>query len=335
MLSSAETTFCENCCQNIDKSKFFLHERMCKSNVQKCSKCNKPFNLADLAEHEKLEHTYIICEFCTSKFTTASFEQHKEVCLDKLIPCKYCELSVAKKEIEEHENICGATTQECPKCGLYVEKKVFHKHVCSGKELGYLNENIKIVNEKDSKMQKKLIKYGLEKNSAKKNKVELKFEQNKPKNEKILQDLYKDDIIDMNLLNTPEEIRNQKHALHEIEKMNNMNKNKKNKKGNKKKEKEDKEEEQINHINIKTKKGKNIKIMKKNNNNKKENKYINDENDDNDIYQKKNLNLHNIKFDLPPDEYMNYNEKMNKYQMEYNLEQQLIEEVIKNSLKEQ
>jgi len=53
------------------------------------------------------------------------------------------------------------------------------------------------------------------------------------------------------------------------------------------------------------------------------------------IFQRKKINLHNIKFDLPPEEYENYNKGKNVYHYDYNnfiLEENMIQEAIKQSL---
>ena len=65
MISDNEKTFCQNCSQYIETSKYFLHERMCSLNVKKCSKCGKVFNIDDLDEHMKSEHSFTICDLCT------------------------------------------------------------------------------------------------------------------------------------------------------------------------------------------------------------------------------------------------------------------------------
>lgn len=298
MLSENQTTLCPNCDQEIENSKYFLHERMCSLNVKKCPKCNKPFNLDDLNEHIKLVHSYAICDLCNNKFPNGEIENHKQNCEYRLVPCKYCELNVFLKELDEHENTCGSTTKKCPKCGLYIEIKKYDNHLCLNKESEYYNENIIINNQEDEKIEKKKIK--LEKNNYKKNKINInnkndkngeknkniikndlydfkdnnkkKFGQKKgkgkAKNDKINNDKNEDnDSLDLNMIYTPEELQNQINALNKYEEMNKINndnnkinddKQKKKKKKNKWKNLDEKEFEK--QTEIKTKKGKKIKI---------------------------------------------------------------------------
>ena len=266
MNSSDEKILCENCSQYIESSKFFLHERMCSLNVKKCPKCNKPFNIDEMDEHIKLEHSYVICDLCGIKCSQGEFEKHKINCSCRLVPCKYCELNVIYQELTEHENICGSTTQKCEKCGLFIEKKFFKNHICQKKESEYLSEHIKIDNNEDIKKEKKNIK-------NKKNKKK-RQQKNIEENEIINKIENNGEDIDMNLMFSSHEILAQIKALNKYEKKKNdennnkMEENKKEKKKNKKKkekEKEDEKEEEI-KINNKKKKGKKsilIKYVKK------------------------------------------------------------------------
>ena len=384
MSSQEETTLCPNCDQNIEKSKFFLHERMCSQNVKKCLKCNKPFNIDDLNEHIKSFHSYTICDLCNIKFPNSELEEHKKNCLYQLIPCKFCELNVLLKELEEHEEICGSTTQQCSKCGLYIAKRNFSNHICLNKETEFFNENIKIDNEEDVKKEKKMIKHGLEKNTYKKNKAKINFinnynindfnkkeEKNKKSNKNEIVDDYifyenkgnknkkkgggkknkkkqdeninidnNENINDIDLKDfyTPQEIKNQIKAFNRFEKINYINNNnddnnkqKKRNKKNKNKEKEKEVKEKENENEIKPKKGKKFKNLKNIKINKNEdNKYFDEE----DYYiGNKNLDLHNIKWDIPPDKFKNYNNvKTYDYGLDYNLEENLLQEAIKLSL---
>ena len=374
MLSQENTTLCPNCDENIESSKYFLHERMCSLNVKKCPKCNKPYNIDDLNDHITSAHSFTICDLCNIKIPNLEIEDHKENCPCKLIPCKYCELSVLLKELEEHENICGSMTEKCSKCGLYIEKRNYAKHVCLNKEIEYFNENIKIDNEEEMKKEKKMIKkekkrikYELEKNTYKankelfdiegknknfekykdfnkkekiENKVGYNYKENKKKKGTIKNsNQLNNDEIDYKEFYTPEEIKDQIQALNRYEKINyisNINNKEKKKKKNKNKEKEDKKEDKKEEIekfntdkNKKGKKGKAQKYLKSN-------KVGNNEYFDEDEYYegKKKINLHDVKWDIPPDKYKNYNNLPN-YDYGYsNLEEKLLQEAIKLSLKE-
>ena len=373
MSSSEETILCPNCDQNIEKAKFFLHERMCSLNVKKCPKCNKPFNNDDLNEHIKSEHTYIVCDLCNIKFPNSIIEEHKINCSCRLVPCKYCELNVMFKELEEHENICGSTTEKCLKCGLYIEKKNIAKHICLDKETEFLNENLKISNNEDEKKEKKKIKRGIEKNSYKKKKVyidfaennrnlnkikenEIKdninpfnFQENKRKNKKKSSNLNKFEInkiedkmdIEMDMMYTPEEIQNQIDALKNFEKMNennNINNNTDKPKKKKKNKKKDKEYdfEEFEKPQKKGKKSKQVggkNFKNKISKNDEDNKFIGE---DEYFTGKKNMNLHNIKCDIPPNEYKNYNNVITNfnYGFDNKLEDDMLQEAIKRSLEE-
>ena len=374
MLSQENTTLCQNCEQHIESSKYFLHERMCSQNVKKCPKCNKPYNIDDLNEHIISVHSFTTCELCTIKILNSELKEHIKNCPCKLIPCKYCQLSVLLKELEEHENICGSITQKCSRCGLYIEKRNYARHVCLNKEMEYLNENIKIDNEEELKKEKKMlkkekknIKYELEKNTYKKNKnknicdiegknkiidkfkdlnkIEIlensgNYKENIKKNGTDKNKNQKEnDEIDYKNLYTPEEVKDQIKALNRYEKMNYINNNKnKKKKKNKNKEKADKKEEIEKSISEKAKKGKKGKTQKNYKNNK-INKDVKDRGyfDDDEYYEgKKKINLHDVKWDIPPDKYKNYNNiENNNYNYNYyNLEEKLVQEAIKLSLKE-
>ena len=330
MNSADSKTLCENCMQYIESSKYILHERMCSLNVKKCPNCNKPFNLDDLDEHIKFEHSFVTCDLCGSLFTNKEIDNHKINCDYRLIPCKFCELNVIFQELEEHENLCGATTQKCENCGIFIEKRNFKNHICEKKESEFLSEHIKIDKIEEDKKEKKKIK-----NNKKKKQQKMKKEEEEINN--FCQDL---NDFDLNMIYSSHEIRDQIKALKKYEnKKNNEEEHKifedkKQKKKNKKKklkEKED-EKEEDNKINAKIKKKKNKTGHNKINKNCKD--YSDDEED---YYNFKNkINLHNIKFDLPPEDYENYNNNKKKiYNYEYNdyfLEENMIQEAIKKSL---
>ena len=131
-MSENDKKYCSNCCQKIEASKFFLHERMCSINIKKCPKCNKPFTVADLEEHIYEEHNESECEFCKKKFVNIELEQHKKKCDHKMVPCPFCELEVLLGEIKEHQKSCGAITEPCPQCGRYVQRKDLDNHLLKG-----------------------------------------------------------------------------------------------------------------------------------------------------------------------------------------------------------
>ena len=143
---------------------------------------------------------------------------------------------------------------------------------------------------------------------------------------------------------SPEEIQNQIDAFHNFEKMNeknNINDNvdkPKKKKKNKKKDKEFNFEEIEKQNDKPKKKGKKSKQI---GGKSFKNKISNDEDDkffgEEEYYTgKKNMNLHNIKCDIPPNEYKNYNNVINNYNYGFdnNIEDDMIQEAIKRSLEE-
>ena len=308
---------------------------MCSLNVKKCPKCGKAFNLDDIDEHMKSDHSYTICDLCGLKFTNNEIINHKTICDYRLVPCRFCELNVIFIELEEHENTCGSTTQKCGKCGLFIEKKNFKNHICQKKESEYLSEQIKIDKVEDDKKEKKKIK---KKNNNKKNKkknnieIEKEFDYNCNVSD-----------IDMNMIFSSHEIQSQIKAFNKFEQKKNKENNikkeedKKEKKKNKKKKELEKEEEkkEDDKINNKKKKGKKNRTNQNNKNNKGEDYF--DEEDD--YYpSKKKINLHNIKFDIPPEEYQNYNKNVNPYNYAYNdliTEENMILEAMKQSLLDQ
>ena len=341
MISDEAKTFCQNCSRYIESSKYVLHERMCSLNVKRCPKCDKPFNLDDLDEHLKLDHTLVACDLCGNKYIVRELENHKMNCEYRLITCKFCELSVIFQELEEHENICGSTTKLCEKCGLFIEKKNFENHICEKQESQYLNEYIQFDVKEEDKKEKKKIKN----KKNKKNKP-----QNNVKENEIMNNINNDmDDLDLNMVMSSKEMYYQIKALKKFEDKKNKEinnkkvedkkvedkkeqKNKKNKKKKEKeKEKEDEKEEETKN-NKKNKRGKKNKIIQNKNN-----KDMKDYSDDDENYypSNKKRNLHNIKFDLPPEEYENYNKKIKALNYEYNslrLEEEMISEAIKQSL---
>ena len=131
-MSVNDKKYCSNCGQNIEATKFFLHERMCSMNVKKCPKCNKPFTIEDLEEHINDAHTEGECEFCKKKFPKIDLENHKNKCDHKMVPCKFCELEVLLGELKDHQKSCGAITEPCPECGRYVQRKDLENHLLQG-----------------------------------------------------------------------------------------------------------------------------------------------------------------------------------------------------------
>ena len=131
-MSKTETKYCSNCCQNIEASKFFLHERMCSQNVKKCPHCNKPFTIEDLDDHIEEAHGESECEYCKRKFPNSDIDKHRKKCDSKLVPCAYCEMLIALGEIKEHQAICGAITEPCPQCGRFVQRKELETHIMEG-----------------------------------------------------------------------------------------------------------------------------------------------------------------------------------------------------------
>ena len=131
-MSNKGTKYCSNCCQNIDASKFFLHERMCSQNIKKCPHCNKPFTIEDLDDHIEEAHGESECEYCKRKFPNSEIDKHRKKCDSKLVPCAYCEMLIVLGEIKEHQAICGAITEPCPQCGRFVQRKELETHIMEG-----------------------------------------------------------------------------------------------------------------------------------------------------------------------------------------------------------
>ena len=131
-MSKNDTKYCSNCCQKIESSKFFLHERMCSINVKKCPKCNKPFTVTDLDDHIEEVHSEIPCDFCKKNFSKIEIEIHKKKCDMRLVPCSYCEMEINFGELKEHQKACGSITEPCIKCGRYIQKRDMDKHLMEG-----------------------------------------------------------------------------------------------------------------------------------------------------------------------------------------------------------
>lgn len=131
-MSVNDIKLCPNCGQNIDASKFFLHERMCSLNIKKCPKCNKPFTVDELEEHMEEAHGEAECEYCKKKFPKMEIENHKKKCDSKMVPCSYCELDILLSELKEHQKACGAISEPCEKCGRYIQRKEMERHLLEG-----------------------------------------------------------------------------------------------------------------------------------------------------------------------------------------------------------
>lgn len=338
MTSNESKTLCKNCLQHIESSKIFLHERMCYINVKRCPKCEKPFNIDDLNDHVEYEHSLSKCDLCGKEYIRKELDNHKINCEYRLIPCKYCQLNVIFIELEEHENMCGSITKKCEKCGLYIEQKKFDNHICQKQESQYLNDYIKIEKIDEEKKEKKKTK----KKYNKKNKI--KFQNNEKENE-IWNELNNNiDDLNLNMILTPKEMNNQIKAMKQFEdKKNNEITDKKvedKKEKKKKKNKKDKEMEKEDVKEEDSKKNKKNKKGKKNKNvQNKYNKNLEEYSDEEDNYNynptKKKIDLHNLKFDLLPEEYRNNNKNKNLNNNGYNnfiLEEKMILEAINQSL---
>ena len=128
----SDKKYCSNCCQNIESSKFFLHERMCSINVKKCPQCKKPFTVEDLEDHINEAHGETECEYCNKKYPNSEIERHRNRCDSKLIPCSYCDLHVMLGELKEHQKQCGSITEPCPQCNRYIQRKEMDEHISLG-----------------------------------------------------------------------------------------------------------------------------------------------------------------------------------------------------------
>ena len=128
----SDKKYCSNCCQNIESSKFFLHERMCSINVKKCPQCKKPFTVEDLEDHINEAHGETECEYCKKKYQNSEIEKHRNRCDSKMVPCSYCELQVLLGELKEHQKQCGAITEPCPLCNRYIQRKDIDEHILQG-----------------------------------------------------------------------------------------------------------------------------------------------------------------------------------------------------------
>ena len=131
-MSGSDTKYCSNCCQKIETSKFFLHERMCSINVKKCPKCKKPFTVEDLEEHIEEAHGETECEYCKKKYQNSEIEKHRKRCDHRLVSCSFCDLQVLLLELKEHQEQCGAITEPCPQCGRYIRRKDLDNHILDG-----------------------------------------------------------------------------------------------------------------------------------------------------------------------------------------------------------
>ena len=116
MINQEETKLCTNCEEQIPLKTFILHERMCKINIKKCDKCNKPINIEDIEEHNNEFHNDKECEFCKIKFSNEEIKFHSNNCDYKMIECKYCNMLINKIDLSEHQYICGSKTELCDIC---------------------------------------------------------------------------------------------------------------------------------------------------------------------------------------------------------------------------
>ena len=158
------TKLCPNCEEQIESSKFFLHQRMCENNVRRCPKCNKPFIIEDLEDHINYDHAEKECDLCHLIMKESEIENHKKnKCENRQIECSYCGMKIRIKEYYEHKNICGSRSEECPICGKLVVKKNMDLHVAEcmekaggkderGKYEKYVSDDKRSVNNNSNKI---------------------------------------------------------------------------------------------------------------------------------------------------------------------------------------
>jgi hypothetical protein len=281
-------------------------------------------------------------------------EEHENICGSTTEKCLKCGLYIEKKNIAKH--ICLDKETEFLNENLKIsnneDEKKEKKKIKRGLEKNSYKKNKVFIDFTDSNKNTKKIK----ENEIKDNFNDFNFIESKKKskkNKKKSSNINNFEInkiednmdIEMDMMFSPEEIQNQINALNNYEKMNennNINNNNdkpKNKKKNKKKDKEYNFEE-FEKLNEKQKKkgkkskqvgGKNFK--NKISKNDEDNKFIGED----EYYTgKKNMNLHNIKCDIPPNEYKNYNNVIYNfnYGFDNKLEDDMLKEAIKRSLEE-
>ena len=116
-----ETKHCPICSQDIDASKFRMHEMGCARQNYKCKTCGQCVAKADREEHEEDCLKEIVCEHCNVKVFNYELETHNRKCEMQPLDCQFCGKKIKITDFENHTSACGGKTSKCELCDEYVK----------------------------------------------------------------------------------------------------------------------------------------------------------------------------------------------------------------------
>ena len=130
-----ETKLCPICSQQIEVSKFRMHDIGCSRQNYKCKECGACVAKADKEDHEEEEHTKITCENCAFSAIKFKYGDHETKCPKKPQPCDFCDKTIPFHDKQDHYQLCGSKTEQCSKCEGYVKlmdkKDHLAKNICA------------------------------------------------------------------------------------------------------------------------------------------------------------------------------------------------------------
>ena len=125
-----DTTFCENCHNDVPKESWDLHEASCKRHRYYCKSCKQTLLINERDQHDQEYHAIILCE-CGEEIEARSLTEHLEkYCGKRIMPCIYCKYPLEFHMLPEHEEVCGSRTDTCELCGQRMMLRDQNSHLC-------------------------------------------------------------------------------------------------------------------------------------------------------------------------------------------------------------
>ncbi|XP_070684965.1 XIAP-associated factor 1 isoform X2 [Pempheris klunzingeri] len=129
MDTKEETRICSQCCKEVAKANFALHETHCSRFLCVCPDCDEAVPRQQLKQHREEQHSQVRCSKCNQKMQRCRLVDHEsEECVERLQSCQFCTLELRWKELDEHCLACGSRTELCNDCGRYVTLKDLQEH---------------------------------------------------------------------------------------------------------------------------------------------------------------------------------------------------------------
>ena len=121
MEAAVETKRCGLCEQDIEVSKFRMHDIGCSRQNYKCKQCGACVAKCEKEEHDEEEHVSITCEYCAFTAQKYKYGDHAEKCTQKPRACEFCGKTIQFIDYNDHYNLCGSKTYKCETCGDFVK----------------------------------------------------------------------------------------------------------------------------------------------------------------------------------------------------------------------